>query len=279
LWPLDLRSVTTSWSARRWLAVRWLAVSPKSKVRKKPAKHKNVRAQARQAAIEEARRATRRKWSIPIVILVAATAFGLFAVVGGDDSEPADETAAADCPKADGSSPRTTGFTAAPPNCIVASKTYVAEMLTSKGLVTITLDSKAAPKTVNNFVVLARYHYFDNLPFHRIVKGFVVQGGSPDGTGSGGPGYRFQDEVPTAGAYKVGSVAMANSGVDTNGSQFFIVTGSADNLQPLYSLFGEVTAGLDVVMAIDATGTPATDPNSGSPTEVITIQTVTIKET
>jgi cyclophilin family peptidyl-prolyl cis-trans isomerase len=255
-------------------------VSPKSKVRKKPVRHKDPRALARQAAVEASRRSTRRRWSIPIIVLVVATVFGLFAVVGGDDAKTeTPDTPEANCPAADGSSPRTTSFTEAPPICIDASKSYVAEMQTSKGTVTIALDAKAAPKTVNNFVVLARYHYFDTQSFHRIVKGFVVQGGSPDGSGGGGPGYKFEDEVPAAGAYKVGSVAMANSGPDTNGSQFFIVTGSVEVLQPLYSLFGEVTGGMDVVMAIDAVGTPASSPESGDPSEVVTIQTVTIKET
>ena len=182
------------------------------------------------------------------------------------------------CPNADGSSPRTTRFAQAPPTCIDPAKAYVAEMLTSKGLITIALDPRAAPQTVNNFVVLSRYHYFDTLPFHRIVTGFVVQGGSPDATGSGNPGYTFADEVPKAGAYQPGSLAMANSGTNTNGSQFFIVVDPSP-LQPLYSLFGQVTGGSDVVAAIDAAGTPDTDPNSGQPTEVVTIRTVTIKET
>ena len=182
------------------------------------------------------------------------------------------------CPNADGSSPRTTAFTKAPPTCIVASKKYVAEMQTSKGLVTLALDAQAAPMTVNNFVVLARYHFFDTLPFHRIVPGFVIQGGSVDASGNGGPGYRFADEVPTAGAYKVGSLAMANSGANTNGSQFFVVAGSPEQLQPLYSLFGEVTGGLDVVLAISTAGSRGGGPDAGKPTEVVTIQTVTIKE-
>ncbi len=182
------------------------------------------------------------------------------------------------CPSADGSSPRTTRFAKPPPTCIVASKTYVAEMQTSKGLITIALDPQAAPQTVNNFVVLARYHYFDTLPFHRIVTDFVIQGGSPDASGNGNPGYKFADEVPAAAsAYQPGSLAMANSGPDTNGSQFFIVVNPAP-LEALYSLFGQVTGGMDVVQAIDAAGTPDTDPNSGKPTEVVTIQTVTIKE-
>ena len=110
-------------------------------------------------------------------------------------------------------------------------------MTTNKGAYTIALDAAAAPLTVNNFVVLARYHYFDNTICHRAIPQFAVQCGDPTGTGSGGPGYAFADELPAAGSYKVGSIAMANSGPDTNGSQFFIITG--DNgvaLPPDYTL-------------------------------------------
>ena len=95
---------------------------------------------------------------------------------------------------------------------IDADKRYVATMVTSHGTMVIALDPLAAPKTVNSFVFLARYHYYDGVVFHRIIPGFVLQGGDPTGTGSGGPGYRFADELPAAGSYKVGSLAMANSG-------------------------------------------------------------------
>jgi cyclophilin family peptidyl-prolyl cis-trans isomerase len=185
------------------------------------------------------------------------------------------------CPKADGSSQRTTTFAKPPPMCILASRSYTAELVTSKGKITIALDPKAAPNTVNNFVVLARYHYYDGIAFHRIIPGFVVQGGDPQATGSGGPGYRINDELPKPGSYKIGSLAMANSGANTNGSQFFIVTGDAGvNLEPRFSLFGTVTEGMDVVRAIEAIGTPATPTEpGGQPTEVVTISSVTIKET
>jgi cyclophilin family peptidyl-prolyl cis-trans isomerase len=182
------------------------------------------------------------------------------------------------CPPADGSAARTTTFEKAPPTCINPAKTYSAEMQTSKGLLVVSLDAKGAPKTVNNFVVLSRYHFFDGIAFHRIIPGFVIQGGDPQQTGLGGPGYKFEDELPKPGAYKVGSLAMANSGVNTNGSQFFIVTGEAGaSLPPSYSLFGQVTQGLDVVSAIDAVGIAGTQ--DGKPSEVVTIKSVTIKET
>jgi len=182
------------------------------------------------------------------------------------------------CPAADGSAPRTSAFEKAPPPCVVVAKTYVAEIQTSKGLVVVNLDVKGATRTVNNFVVLSRYHYFDGIAFHRIVPGFVIQGGDPLQTGSGNPGYKFEDELPKAGQYKVGSLAMANSGPNTNGSQFFIVTGDAGaSLPPQYSLFGQVTQGLDVVKAIDEVGIAGTQ--DGRPSEVVAIKSVTIKET
>jgi cyclophilin family peptidyl-prolyl cis-trans isomerase len=135
-------------------------------------------------------------------------------------------TGATPCPAADGSSPRTVAFAQAPPSCIDKTKTYTATVTTNKGAYTIALDAAAAPLTVNNFVVLARYHYFDSTICHRAIPQFAVQCGDPSGTGSGGPGYTFADELPAAGSYKVGSIAMANSGPDTNGSQFFIITGA-----------------------------------------------------
>ncbi len=180
-----------------------------------------------------------------------------------------------DCPAPDGSSPRQTSFDGEFPMCIDPSKTYTAEMVTSMGTLTIALDPFAAPKTVNNFVSLARYHYYDGLIFHRIIQGFVCQGGCPEGSGRGGPGYRFADELPKPGRYEIGSLAMANAGPNTNGSQFFVISGpSGAGLPPQYSLFGKVVAGLDVVDAMEKVPTgPGDRPN----TDVV-IESVTINE-
>jgi peptidyl-prolyl cis-trans isomerase B (cyclophilin B) len=127
---------------------------------------------------------------------------------------------------------------------------YVATVETDRGDIELTLDPSRAPRSVNNFVFLAREGFYDGLTFHRVVEGFVIQGGDPEGTGRGGPGYRFEDE-PVQGEYVAGSVAMANAGPDTNGSQFFIST--VDNrgrLTKSYNLFGQVTRGMDVVGSI-----------------------------
>jgi cyclophilin family peptidyl-prolyl cis-trans isomerase len=182
---------------------------------------------------------------------------------------------ATECPKADGSSPRTQKFSGPPPMCIDPAKSYTATMVTNKGTMTIALDPVAAPNTVNNFVVLARYHYFDGVTFHRIIPGFVIQGGDPQGTGTGGPGYKFADELPKPGRYEMGSLAMANAGPNTNGSQFFIISGpNGMGLPPQYSLFGKVVAGLDVVAALDGVGTPG----AGRPKERVFMESVTITE-
>jgi len=179
-----------------------------------------------------------------------------------------------ECPAPDGSSPKQQRFDGPPPMCIDPAKRYTAEMVTSHGTMVISLDPIAAPKTVNNFVVLARYHYFDGIVFHRIIPGFVLQGGDPEGSGRGGPGYKFEDELPPPGRYELGSLAMANAGPNTNGSQFFVISGADGvRLPPQYSLFGKVVSGMDVVAKIDALGS-----RSGDPKEKVVIESVTITE-
>ncbi|MEZ5321427.1 MAG: peptidylprolyl isomerase [Microthrixaceae bacterium] len=184
------------------------------------------------------------------------------------------------CPPATGAAARATAFTKAPDMCIDPAKHYEAVVDTSDGQFTITLDPAKAPRTVNNFVFLARYHFYDGTIFHRIIKDFMIQGGDPLGTGMGGPGYEFDDELPKKGDYQHYSIAMANSGPDTQGSQFFIVTGSqGTSLPPQYTLFGKVTAGTDTIDKIAAT--PVKTGESGeesSPTKKVTITGVTITE-
>ena len=184
------------------------------------------------------------------------------------------------CPPADGSAERTTAFEQAPPMCIDPAKTYTATLETTEGDIVIELDAANAPETVNNFVVLSRYHFYDNVPFHRIVPGFVNQAGDPVGPtpGTGGPGYTITDELPAdpTTAYAVGTVAMANSGPDSGGSQFFLVIGDENGALSgagSYSVFGKVIAGQDVSEAINALGGP-----DELPTEPVAITSVTITE-
>jgi cyclophilin family peptidyl-prolyl cis-trans isomerase len=126
---------------------------------------------------------------------------------------------------------------------------YRVTITTDRGDIVMDLDPKLAPNSVNNFVSLARDGYYDNLTFHRVEPGFVIQGGCPEGSGRGGPGYKFADE-PVQGDYSAGAVAMANAGPDTNGSQFFICLDDlAGRLPKQYNLFGHVVEGMDAVLA------------------------------
>jgi peptidyl-prolyl cis-trans isomerase B (cyclophilin B) len=154
------------------------------------------------------------------------------------------------------------------------SKDYAAIMKTSCGTIELELYADQTPVTVNSFVFLAREGFFDGLTFHRIIPDFVLQGGDPEGTGSGGPGYQFEDEIVKSLKFdRPGLLAMANSGPDTNGSQFFITTGEPKHLNGKHTIFGEVTEGMKVVKEIEKRGTSA-----GSPTETVYIEKVTIRE-
>jgi cyclophilin family peptidyl-prolyl cis-trans isomerase len=189
-------------------------------------------------------------------------------------------TGATPCPKMDGSSPRTTGFAKIPGTCIDASKTYTATFDTSKGTMVVTLDSKGSPKTVNNFVVLSLYHFYDGSPFFRLVKDFAAQFGDPSTHPSNSAqfGYTIPDELPAKGAYKIGTLAMANTGQpNSGGAQAFFITGSQGvSLPASYAIVGQVTTGLDVLAKINAVPSVATSSNDGAPTEQVTIKKITI---
>jgi peptidylprolyl isomerase len=176
-------------------------------------------------------------------------------------------------PPFDGSAPKQQKFSEPPEMGIDPDKRYTAKMDTSMGELVIALDAAKAPKTVNNFVFLALNHYYDGVIFHRIINGFVCQGGDPEGSGRGGPGYRFEDELPKPGEYEVGSLAMANAGPNTNGSQFFLISGpDGARLPPSYSLFGKVVKGLDIVDAMQKVPTGGGD----RPKNDVVINSVTI---
>jgi cyclophilin family peptidyl-prolyl cis-trans isomerase len=137
-----------------------------------------------------------------------------------------------------------------PPFAIDESTIYEVTIATDKGDIVADLDPRLAPQTVNNFVGLARQGYYDGLTFHRVVPDFVIQGGDPEGSGRGGPGYKFADE-PVKGDYTLGAFAMANAGPNTNGSQFFItIDDCTRKLDKAYNLFGYVTKGIDVAQAV-----------------------------
>jgi peptidylprolyl isomerase len=162
-------------------------------------------------------------------------------------------------PPLDGSAPKTQKFNDKPEMGIDVTKRYTATMDTSLGEMVIALDAINAPITVNNFVFLAGYRYYEGIIFHRIINGFMCQGGDPTGTGTGGPGYKFVDE-PVKQKYQIGSMAMANAGPNTNGSQFFLISGpSGVGLPPQYNHFGQVVKCLEVVDAMQKVATARGD--------------------
>lgn len=242
---------------------------------------------------EQAQRQRIRKRIIKVLIGLAAI-LGLTAVifVSGGDSSTTTDTSVVDttvgraitgdtpCPAIDGSETRAASFEKAPPTCIDATHSYLAVVTTNKGEFTIVLDPIKAPLAVNSFVVLARYHFFDGTTCHRAILDFVVQCGDPTATGSGGSGYEFADELPNAGEYKIGSIAMANTGPDTNGSQFFVITGAdGTTLPPNYTLFGQVTDGLDsTVPALNNASNTDPAADGTPPAELLEIISVTITE-
>ncbi len=154
---------------------------------------------------------------------------------------------------------------------IDSAKTYTATMHTDKGDVVIDLFAADAPQTVNNFVFLAREGFYDGIGFHRVISGFMAQGGDPTGTGSGGPGYRFKDEINTN-KHEVGTLSMANAGPHTNGSQFFITYAPQSHLDPKHTVFGKVRDGMDVVKSI-----PPRDPSARN-SPMVTITSIDIEE-
>ncbi len=276
--------------------------------RERQRSNRQSKLQAAQQAVEKAK--TRRR-ILKVVAMVAAALLAafLYATFAGDDTktdtgQDSTDTSIAEgstsptialsptapgksitgvtpCPPANGSVDRTTTFAAAAPMCIDATKAYKAVVSTNKGELTIALDPKTAPLAVNNFVVLARYHYYDGVPFHRIVNDFVAQAGDANPKngrlGTGGPGYTFADELPASPAgYVPGAVAMANSGPNTNGSQFFVFVGPSNPFiaNPTYTIFGTVEVGMDnTVPAIMAAGT-----DDGAVTEAVIIASITISE-
>ena len=260
-----------------------------------------------QQKAQQRRQTKRRAIFIAIPVLLVFGVGALIAILGGggDDNEATTGdtsaasvpgttaftpstvpgqaiTGATPCPAADGSSPRTITFEQAPPTCIDPAKTYTASVATNKGAFTIALDATTSPIALNNFVTLARYHYYDGTLCHRIITDFAVQCGDPAGTGGGPyPGYTIAEEPPAdASAYAEGVVAMAKTqSPNSTGGQFFIVVGPDPGLTPDYSIVGKVAEGYDTtVAAMEAAAGPVE--SNGVPTrEPIVLESVTITET
>jgi cyclophilin family peptidyl-prolyl cis-trans isomerase len=227
------------------------------------------------------------KSKLKAIVLLAVSFVLLSACANsGSGKSSTGSTAAPASTSAPSASAKPKQWSKAPDMIIDPKKTYEAEMTTSKGKFTIKLFAKEAPKTVNNFVFLAKQGFYDNVTFHRIIKSFMIQTGDPLGNGSGGPGYKFEDELNTPYKYEEGTVAMANSGPNTNGSQFFICTGPdavfSLNAHPDYTIFGIVTSGIENVQKIADTPVKmnpgGNDSSPSMPTERVTIQSITINE-
>jgi peptidyl-prolyl cis-trans isomerase B (cyclophilin B) len=218
------------------------------------------------------------------VALLLACAL-LLAACGGKEKEKAaavpaqtetpEPAQAVGCEKVPQPKPRPAVKLPKPTQTLKAGKTYVASVMTSCGEFDITLDPKRAPRTGGSFASLVSKRFYDNLTFHRIDAGFVIQGGDPKGDGSGGPGYSVVEPPPQDLTYTKGVVAMAKTSAEpagTSGSQFFVVTGEAPDLPPDYALLGKVTKGMEVV---DKIGVLAVDPNE-APTQPVVIRQIRI---
>ena len=221
--------------------------------------------------------------ALPVALLLAC-ALLLAACGGGDEekaatpdaTEAAPATAEAGCEKVPAAKPKDVKIDK-PTAELDKDKTYVARVLTNCGEFEITLDAKRAPKTGGSFKTLVDKRFYDGLAFHRIVPGFVIQGGDPKGDGTGGPGYSVTEAPPEDLAYSKGVVAMAKTGTEpagTSGSQFFVVTGEDAGLPPDYALLGTVTKGQEVV---DKIGVAEVGPDE-QPVEPIVIRQIRITE-
>ncbi len=219
-----------------------------------------------------------RRWIILAVFAVAAA--GVVAAIlisrsGGSSDSTTTSADAGGCKQVEAPKPKQVSLKA-PKQTVKAGEKLTAAVRTSCGTFYIALDTKRAPKTTNSFAYLAEQGFYDGLTFHRIVPGFVIQGGDPLGTGTGGPGYTVVEKPPANLAYTKGTVAMAKSSAEppgSSGSQFYVVTGADAGLPPEYALVGKVSKGYGVVARIGKLGTPAEKPK-----QTILIEKITIKK-
>jgi cyclophilin family peptidyl-prolyl cis-trans isomerase len=233
-----------------------------------------------------------RLTSLIALLVLSAT----LAACGGDDKKSGDASTpstsakatpakpsgggAAKCRDVDLPKPKPDGGQKKPTAKLDPAKTYDVVLDTSCGSFAIRLDVKASPATTASFAALARKGFFDKTIFHRIVPGFVIQGGDPTGTGTGGPGYSTVDRPPKNTVYTTGVVAMAKTGTEppgTSGSQFYVVTGEDAQLPPDYAILGKVTKGIEVTQQIGELGDPASG-GSGTPIQPVVLEKATVRE-
>jgi cyclophilin family peptidyl-prolyl cis-trans isomerase len=280
----------------------------------------------KQAVIEKGRKRRRKTRRAFGAVIIAAAVVGIVFLVNGSATKSANKPTtttttssttttfptpttqpltkvamAPTCPPATGSTKRVVLFTEAPPACIAASSVWEATFKTSLGDIVVKMPAASSFPAVNNFVFLARYQYYNGTFFHRVIKGFIVQGGDPAGTGTGGagtgtglkykygyPGYEFTGNTPPASCstkptqafcYQPGDLVLANRGAASSDSSqfFFILPGGQSKLAPDYTLFGKVTSGMNVVGKIGSYGAPSTS-ETGTPTRKIYLLSVTVKQ-
>jgi peptidyl-prolyl cis-trans isomerase B (cyclophilin B) len=225
-----------------------------------------------------------RRWIVLVVFAVVAAAVVAAVLIGqsgGSDDDSTSTSASGGegssngCKEVEAPEPKTVSFKA-PKQVLKPGETATVVMKTSCGTFKIALDTKRAPKTANSFAFLAEEGFYDDLTFHRVVPGFVIQGGDPEGTGSGGPGYTVDEAPPPNLSYTKGLVAMAKSSADPpgrSGSQFYVVTAPDAGLPPEYALVGKVSEGYDVVEKIESLGTEAETPK-----QTILIEEATVEQ-
>jgi cyclophilin family peptidyl-prolyl cis-trans isomerase len=223
----------------------------------------------------------------PLGLLLCLVAVGVAACGGGNDDRgggsppaPKQQAAAPGCRQVAQPQPKPDGGAKRPAQALDPGATYDVLLKTSCGDITIRLDQKASPRTAASFAALAKAGFFDGTVFHRIVPGFVIQGGDPTASGTGGPGYSTRDVPPQGTVYRKGTVAMAKSQTEppgTAGSQFYIVTAGDAGLPPEYALLGKVVKGQSVVQAIGELGDPASG-DVGTPLQPVVIEGATVEE-
>ncbi|HEX6752417.1 MAG TPA: peptidylprolyl isomerase [Solirubrobacterales bacterium] len=212
------------------------------------------------------------------LIAVGVVAAILIGRAGGEDSTTATTASADGCTEVEAPKPKAASF-AKPKQVLTEGEEATAVVETSCGTFEIALDTQRAPKTANSFAFLAEEGFYDDLTFHRVAPGFVIQGGDPEGTGTGGPGYSVDEKPPPNLAYTKGIVAMAKSSAEPpgrSGSQFYVVTAPDAGLPPEYALVGRVSEGYDVVERIEALG-PG-EGGDGAPTQTVLIEEMTIEK-
>jgi peptidyl-prolyl cis-trans isomerase B (cyclophilin B) len=226
-------------------------------------------------------RVARSRYAFPAAILAIAAVAGIVVLIAQSGGDDGGGSAQASCKEVAAPAPKDVKGLERPSGRLDSGKTYTATVATNCGAFSIELDTEEAPRATASFVALARNGFYDGLGFHRIAPGFVIQGGDPNGDGTGGPGYKTRDVPSDDVVYSEGVVAMAKGGAEpagTAGSQFFVVTASDAGLPADYAVLGKVVRGMEVVKRIEAQAAPDTPQQGGPPKDPVVMESVKITE-